>query len=100
MQRDGCWVRGWLVGGSVLRPRLLPASCAGPQLEEYGVCPQSMSFLRQDLLRLVSKPSCDGTSYVHGVCLLLPDLVLARLEVVVEDEGRWRQAQKIRRTFL
>ena len=88
MQRDGYWIRGWWVGGLVLLPRCLPASCAGLQSEEYGASPRPMSFLRQDLLRLVSKLSCDGTSSGYGVHLLHPDLLLAWLLAVVEDDGR------------
>ena len=100
MQRDGSWIRGWLVGGPVLFPRRRPASCAGPRSEEYGACPRPTSFLRQDLLWLHSKPSCDGTSSGYGVRRLLPDLVLAWLAAVVEDEERRRQAQKTQWTFL
>lgn len=47
--------------------RRLPANCAGPWSKKYGV----RQVLRQVLLRLESKPLCDGTSSGLGLLVVL-----------------------------
>jgi hypothetical protein len=69
-------VLGFVVGWWVVLCFFLVAGW--PRLEEYGACPRPISFLRQDLLRLHSKPACDDTSSSYGI-RLLPALVLAWL---------------------
>lgn len=85
MQMDGYGygLCGCLVGGPVLLPRRLLASFAGLRPRKYGACPWLKFLLCQDLLRLDSKPSCDGTSLGLGALppLLTPELPWRATEV-------------------
>ena len=52
----------------------LPAMGTGPGSEKLGVCPRPRYLLAPFMLRLISKPVCDGASSglgVLGVCYLL-----------------------------
>lgn len=69
---EGWLLVWWLLGGwTCAFLRRLPANCAGPWPEKYGVRPRPMFFLREALLRLVSKLLCDGTSSGIGVLVVL-----------------------------
>ena len=74
LQKDGELVAGCVEEGLVLGVRGLPAMGTGPGSEKLGVCPRPRYFLASFLLRLISKPLCDGVSSGLGVlavgCLL------------------------------
>jgi len=66
-------VAGCVAEGLVLGARL-PAMGTGRGSEKLGVCPRPRYLLAPFMLRLISKPVCDGASSglgVLGVCYLL-----------------------------
>jgi len=74
----------------------LPAMGTGPGSEKLGVCPRPRYLLAPFMLRLISKPVCDGASSglgVLGVCYLFRRS-WRRRKTALETDGVFREHKR------